>query len=75
MMERKIRTLHRVVAWLAEHRQILAVSVKKDALAIKLAMWQPRENVKPRPGVFSDADAIDVDGYLFDAWRLDRLSV
>ncbi|XEG86531.1 transcriptional regulator [Edwardsiella tarda] len=55
------------MAWLAEHRQILAVSVKKDALAIKLAMWQPRENVKPRPGVFSDADAIDVDGYLFDA--------
>ncbi|AKH89693.1 hypothetical protein [Edwardsiella tarda] len=75
MMEGKIRTLHRVVAWLAEHRQILAVSVKKDALAIKLAMWQPRENVKPRPRIFSDADAIDVDGYLFDAWRLDRLSV
>lgn len=71
MMERKIRTLHRVVAWLAEHRQLLAVSVKKDALAIKLAMWQLQENVKPRPGVFSDVDAIDVDGYLFDAWRLD----
>ena len=60
--------------WQQQHTPT-GIGSKKDALAIKLAMWQPRENVKPRPGVFSDADAIDVDGYLFDTWRLDRLSV
>ncbi|MGY0162910.1 Uxu operon transcriptional regulator [Edwardsiella tarda] len=61
-------------AWLADHRQILAALVKKDARAAKLAMWQHLENVKQRLLAFSDVDAIDFDGYLFDSWPLDRLS-
>ncbi|STC90063.1 L-lactate utilization operon repressor [Edwardsiella hoshinae] len=61
-------------AWLDDHRQILAALIKKDARAAKLAMWQHLENVKQRLLAFSDVDAIDFDGYLFDSWPLDKLT-
>lgn len=58
-------------AWLADHRQILAALIKKDARAAKLAMWQHLENVKLRLLAFSDVDDIDFDGFLFGSWPLD----
>ncbi|MEG2829400.1 MAG: Uxu operon transcriptional regulator [Edwardsiella sp. (in: enterobacteria)] len=73
-LHRHLADTHYRTAWLADHRQILAALIKKDARAAKLAMWQHLENVKRRLLAFSNVDDIDFDGYLFDSWPLDRLT-
>ncbi|NIG77040.1 Uxu operon transcriptional regulator [Klebsiella sp. Ap-873] len=58
--------------WLADHKQILAALIKKDAKAAKHAMWQHLENVKNRLLELSDVDDINFDGYLFESWPLNE---
>lgn len=58
--------------WLADHKQILAALIKKDAKTAKHAMWQHLENVKNRLLELSDIDDINFDGYLFESWPLNE---
>jgi GntR family uxuAB operon transcriptional repressor len=53
--------------WMGDHQTILAALRRRDVMGAWQAMWQHLENLKHSMLEFSDADAPDFDGYLFES--------